>query len=379
MRRPAVMYQRILKPIFRRNGQLFEELKQSSAANFAPCGTLPPFRSTIIPVVPLQLFDTQDLSLPMSQEKLDRSNQFFNDAKAFFRHIKAIRSDLNFSDLDLSDPDLRDPDLLMSKKRKKIRIVLLDTGIDAEETRMEMAIDDGRINRAESKSFVDSPWDQDDDMHGTNVAELATRAAPTAEIIIGKICERRDKLEDVLPRLAKAIRWAVKEKEADVICLALGYRTPDEAVERAVDYAIAKRVLVVAPASNDDGLGERGSMNPPRLDDEKNFLTLGVGIDVLWKGETKLKSGTSFAAPIAAGFIACMLEFITDKVTDLSAVQVKKLKRKKGMEAILRKMSKKVYVGGKHYFIHPQNMCDWERADAVQRAVSRVKEALRDV
>lgn len=116
----------------------------------------------------------------------EHCDNFFNDAKAFFRYIEGIRS----------SP-------YRSTKRKKIRIVLLDSGIDAQEWVMEEAIDEGLIDPAECESFVDSPWNKADDMHGTNVAELATRAAPAADIVIGKVCEYRDKLEDLLPRLAK--------------------------------------------------------------------------------------------------------------------------------------------------------------------------------
>ncbi|CAI6092170.1 unnamed protein product [Clonostachys chloroleuca] len=56
-------------------------------------------------------------------------------------------------------------------------------------------------------------------MHGTNVAEITTRVAPTAETIIGKICGRRDNLDGMVERLAEAIHWATNEKKADIRCL----------------------------------------------------------------------------------------------------------------------------------------------------------------
>lgn len=180
----------------------------------------------------------------------------------------------------------------------------------------------------------------------------------------------------------------------------MGYRGVNDAVDTAVDDAIREGILVVAAASNDgarfgrarpasldgvicmhasDGVGNRGDMNPPWLDEEKNFLTLGDGVGVQWKGRTLPKAGTSFATPIAAGFIACMLEFVADKVTDLTPVQARKLRRKKGMEAILQMMSKEVYGAGKHYYIHPQHMCNWENHDEVDRIADRIRNVLQKV
>lgn len=158
-------------------------------------------------------------------------------------------------------------------------------------------------------------------------------------------------------------------------------------------------VLVVAAASNDgakgrtraasldgvicmhasDAAGNRSAMNPPMVLEEKNFLTFGDGVNVLWKGEALLKAGSSFAAPIAAGFIACILEFITGKVTDLTPVQAKKLRRKKGMEAILKLMSVEMHLAGKHYFIHPQHMCNWEDQDQVEEQAARILRVLQNV
>lgn len=40
-------------------------------------------------------------------------------------------------------------------------------------------------------------------MHGTNVAEITTRVAPTAETIIREICGRRDNLDGMVERLAE--------------------------------------------------------------------------------------------------------------------------------------------------------------------------------
>lgn len=75
----------------------------------------------------------------------------------------------------------------------KIRIAILDTGIDVkEDTLLETALEENRIR--ECCGFVNDPDSdpdpadyQDVNSHGTHVARLVLNAAPSAEILIGKI------------------------------------------------------------------------------------------------------------------------------------------------------------------------------------------------
>uniref|UniRef100_A0A8H7MZ22 Peptidase S8/S53 domain-containing protein n=1 Tax=Bionectria ochroleuca TaxID=29856 RepID=A0A8H7MZ22_BIOOC len=379
----AIIYKHILGPIVRRHAERFDELENASTAIFGPFNTLPTFHIT--PSESACSFDAEDR--PLQEDLLARSKKFFSDTQAFIRRLRAIRRDFNAGSTSLT-----------SRGKGKTRIVLLDSGLDTEHAFINQAVNYKQVNTAESRSFVGSPWNQDNDMHGTNVAELTLRVAPTAEITIGKICETRNNVDGILPRLAEGINWATNEIKADIICLSLGYRTADEEADRAVDNAIKAGVLVVAAASNSgilhgrarpacldgvicmhaaDSQGWIGKMNPAKLKDETNFSTFGDGVHVLWNGKNELKAGTSYAAPIAAGFIASMLDFIEAKVPGLRPLQVEKLRRKKGMEAVLKRMSKEGQHG--YDFIHPDSMCDWKEPDAVQRAVDRVKEALRDI
>ncbi|CAH0021653.1 unnamed protein product [Clonostachys rhizophaga] len=376
----AIIYKHILGPIVRRHAERFDELEHASTAIFGPCNTLPTFHIT--PSENACSFDAEDK--PLQEGLLKRSRAFFSDTEIFLGRLIDIRRDFNAG--------------RTSQGKGKKRIVLLDTGLDLGHTVIRHAVRSEQINLAGSKSFVSSRWSQDDDMHGTNVAELTLRVAPTAEITIGKICETRDNLGDMLPRLAEGINWATNEIKADIICLSLGYRTANEAADTAVDNAIKAGVLVVAAASNSgilhgrarpaclDGVicmhaandrGRIGDMNPLKLKNETNFSTFGDGVHVLWKGQYELKAGTSYAAPIAAGFIASILDFIEAKVPGLRPLQVEKLRRKKGMEAVLKVMSVKGQGG--FDFIHPRSMCNWIKPDAVQRAVDRVEEALRHI
>ncbi|CAG9982380.1 unnamed protein product [Clonostachys byssicola] len=381
MKVPAIIYKYVLEPVLRHNIERSEEFQNVFAAIFGQDDTLPLFRNIVLPER-VCAFDARDR--PLCQDSLYRSKKFFNDADAFIQCIEEIRGN---------------SDCPTSKGNGKKRIVLLDSGVDREHKVIRRAIGSKRINEQESKSFTSAPWNQDDSMHGTAVAELTMRVAPIAEIIIGKICQGRENPNNtVLAEETQAIDWATNTVKADIICLSLGYRVAHDAADTAVDNAIKAGVLVIAAASNSgilerrarpacldgviclhaaNGYGCVSEMNPGKLVDETNFSTLGDGVHVLQKGEFELKAGTSYAAPIAAGFIACILSFIEAKVPGLQALQVEKLRRKKGMEAVLKKMSAKDLHG--YDFIHPKYMCNWKDSDAVQRAVDRVKKALRDV
>lgn len=78
-------------------------------------------------------------------------------------------------------------------RAKKIRIAILDTGIDVEsDTLIKTAIGEGRIKERcgfvnDPDSSPDSCGYQDVNGHGTHVTRLILNAAPSAEILIAKI------------------------------------------------------------------------------------------------------------------------------------------------------------------------------------------------
>lgn len=56
-----------------------------------------------------------------------------------------------------------------------------------------------------------------------------------------------------------------------------------------------------------DGKGKNGRINPEACETDHNFMTLGMGIEIQIKGVQTRKSGTSYAAPIAASMAANIL------------------------------------------------------------------------
>lgn len=59
-----------------------------------------------------------------------------------------------------------------------------------------------------------------------------------------------------------------------------------------------------------DGNGNRAKFNPPRVRNSANYTTLGVQIQSRWRGKDVVRSGTSFATPLAVAMVANCLEFV---------------------------------------------------------------------
>jgi subtilisin family serine protease len=75
-----------------------------------------------------------------------------------------------------------------SWRRERIRIAIIDTGIDYEDIHVEIARDVGRIKDYNCRGFLKDADDyQDRHGHGTRVARLILGLAPSAELYIAKI------------------------------------------------------------------------------------------------------------------------------------------------------------------------------------------------
>lgn len=73
-------------------------------------------------------------------------------------------------------------------RTKKIRIAIIDTGIDDGDILIETALESGRIRACQG--FVNDPDDHKDiHGHGTHVARLVLEMAPSAELYIAKVSD----------------------------------------------------------------------------------------------------------------------------------------------------------------------------------------------
>lgn len=133
-------------------------------------------------------------------------------------------------------------------------------------------------------------------------------------------------------------------------------------IDEAIRAADLSRRLLFAAASNVGGNGPRtypasssrvicvhavdgrgndtGGMNPPVDGWPDRFATLGLGIQCSWNKKVVYKSGTSFAAPVAAGIAANVLDYAAYSVEQgkLSLQKAKNLREGDGMKKLFTQL-----------------------------------------
>ena len=96
------------------------------------------------------------------------------------------------------------PSLTNPSASEKIRIAVLDSGIDGTDTKIRQAIRFGRINVCKSRNFVGGATElQDTYGHGTHVTRLLLETAPAAEICVCKICTEKTINDEFMPGIAE--------------------------------------------------------------------------------------------------------------------------------------------------------------------------------
>lgn len=135
-----------------------------------------------------------------------------------------------------------------------IVVAVIDSGVSASNAHFPA----GSV--VAGRSLVDGPATEDTMGHGTIVASLiAARELPGRSGIIGlardatilpvRAFTTEDEDEARLPRLVEGIRWAA-DNGAQVINLSLSLPSDPPALRSAVEYAVAKDIVVVASAGN---------------------------------------------------------------------------------------------------------------------------------
>ncbi|EXA53633.1 hypothetical protein FOVG_01375 [Fusarium oxysporum f. sp. pisi HDV247] len=378
----AVIYKCILEPLFRHLMKNFGNLAPLFDGMFGPWTSLTAAMSLSPSNTAKRALFDDDESLSKPGDQITALN-FLKDLKPFFEKVSMLRKD---KPIGLMEP----------LKHERIRIAVLDSGVDDTDPKIRFALKFGRINADKIKSFIGQPneW-QDTYGHGTHVTRLLLETAPAAEIYIGKICIGKMINDEFMPGIAKAIDWAVKDCDAHIISISFGFEDANELIDEAIDRAVEAGKLIFAAASNNggisgrarparsedvfcvhasDGKGNKGGMNPTPMDNRDNFATLGVAVPSKWKGNEVWKSGTSFATPIAAGFAADVLEFANHKCANLTPMKKKLLHKKRGMQAIFRKMAEK---RDDYHFVHPNRLWPDEMEDKETAKV--IEDIMRDI
>ncbi|KAK8116357.1 hypothetical protein PG984_012859 [Apiospora sp. TS-2023a] len=288
------------------------------------------------------------------------------------------------------------PALADSWRKEKIRIAIIDTGIDDEcDDIIAGCRESSRIKRCCGfVNGVDAKPDYDDykdiNGHGTHVARFMLNYAPAAQLYIAKISNEATIQPLDLHRITRAIKWAHEEMQVNIISISFGLNIDQHKdIDRAIWAAFKDNITIFAAASNSggnkpraypsnrergvicvhasDGLGNDGRISPTPLPDTDNFSTLGISVSSKWKGDDVLKSGTSFATPIAAALAADMLEFARHKC-ELDKEEYERLCEYGGICQILRLMAGKRQ--GYHY-ITPLSLWDNRDQDDMIRDMIR--------
>ncbi|KAL2208340.1 DDE-domain-containing protein [Sarocladium strictum] len=246
--------------------------------------------------------------------------------------------------------------------RIRIRICLLDTGIDLKDEdlknerravkqyRLEQGFENDDLDPIKQRKPCQGGSDttiRDTCGHGTHLALLLLRYAPDADIYIAKVSSKID-FQDK-NAIVKALEWATsKHIKADIITMSFGYDMTSTVIHNAIREtqktagATGHTPLLFAAASNHgllkgpsfpasdtnvicvyalDGNGfDLQGLNPPTDPFNANLGTLGHAIELSWPEKVstavdesyvlKYKSGTSYATPILAATTANYLAWL---------------------------------------------------------------------
>lgn len=190
-----------------------------------------------------------------------------------------------------------------TKAGKGAEVCDLDTGVDPRHIDLK-----GRIDVQHSTSFVESePFIRDLNFHGTYVASIMSTnglgmasVAPAARICAVKVLDQtgNGSFEDVIAGILYAGALGV-----DAINMSLGalldFNDPDQralgnAIQKAVNFAIKKGVLVVASSGNDNlNLDQSGRIKsiPAQLE---NVISVGATGPINQKNFDRLASYSNY-------------------------------------------------------------------------------------
>ncbi|KAK2009327.1 subtilase [Colletotrichum eremochloae] len=328
-------------------------------------------------------------------------------AKQWLEHLEGVYSLVD-------ECDERCSDLKQTNKNAtRVKIAVLDTGLQLPSALQENYEEEGRINLQQSETFVPVTegktthhWRVDCDGHGSRVGEIILRIAPTADLHVAKVFETRGDLADpkmatqVHKRIAEAIDRAASVWKVDMIIMCFGFDQPIPLIREAIDKALkAETPPLFFAATRNDGAhkamawpakdmsvigvsstaadGESSPFNP--LEENEHYPILyafgdGVPVRVAAPDDperwiTKYVSGTSYATPVAAALAANLLGCIRMIVAASHEDRIiysdvpGSLRQVRGMLAVLRRHMQKKHISGLKSllpwdFLKPELLCN---------------------
>ncbi|KAL5593259.1 hypothetical protein FOBRF1_012361 [Fusarium oxysporum] len=306
---------------------------------------------------PIQLFDDHEAS--PSPEDAGRADNFFRELYKWHDSCDAYLETLT------EESEVRGgqgQSIIPRSSHRRVRIAILDTGINRENGAIQAGKLLGQLHPDDDRSWIGKDV-QDSDGHGTRVAELILKTAPNADIYIGKVFTGSEVVTREAKNVAAAINYAVEEWKADIVSMSFGLRplnSNDEElrviytdIRKAIEKASSTVFFGAAanhgghaprafPAADpnvlcinaSDGNGNDARINPNPVKGDFNFMTLGLAIDF---GGLR-GSGTSYAAPIAAGLAAHII-YVADCLLLLTDMARSCLRSRRGMRAMFELIS----------------------------------------
>ncbi|KAI1453627.1 subtilase [Annulohypoxylon moriforme] len=278
----------------------------------------------------------------------------------------------------------------VTQRAARVKIAVLDTGLQLPGALQENYEEAGRISVDHSRSFVPPKkgkaihdWMVDEDGHGSRVGQIILEFAPAADLHVAKVFRTRNDLADpgiaaqVHKRIVEAIEYATTEWKVDMIVMCFGFDEPIRAIRNAIDKASSssKPPLFFAATRNDgahkrmawpakdrsvigisstDGYGDVSSFNPFEGNSDPILYAFGEGVPVKVAAPknpdgqvTKYVSGTSYATPVAVALAANLLGCVRMMATSSPENQTiykdvsEDLRRLDGMLAALRRHMQK--------------------------------------
>lgn len=216
-------------------------------------------------------------------------------------------------------------------KRRRVRIGIIDTGLDVNHPDLLENIQGG-INTLDGHSPQNF---MDDYGHGTHIAGIIGSTGRNAQLMginpyvdfyIVKAFDNRGKgnLSDII----EGLDW-LSRQQVEIINMSFSTKETNNSFRRAMQYLNGRGVVLVAAAGNDGG---SNSVNyPGRFPEvlavtatdkqdriagfsstgpEVDFCAPGVDIPSAWlDGKYEVRSGTSFAAPHLTGTVADLINY----------------------------------------------------------------------
>lgn len=202
---------------------------------------------------------------------------------------------------------------------KSVSIAILDTGIADAKNNINI---ENKINLIKKQAGP-----KDFDGHGTYISSIISSKkfgiAPKSEVYIGKVISTSNKgdFRDV----SKGVKWATN-LNVDIILMSLGGKSYSSELEKEIERAINKNILIISAVGN-EGISNRDTVMYPAkykgvlgvgaIDDREKIWfksSKGTGVDIVAPGSNVpgydlnsnvvKYSGTSSAAAYVAGIAA---------------------------------------------------------------------------